>query len=99
MFSDLTEAIKQMGELRLDDVPIPSLDGLRDDRDRIIETTDRLLNAERDDAKKLNILAKKLENVRETTLWGLLIELVQHDTEKHIKILKFIREHAKKSAL
>ncbi|MHB1090915.1 MAG: hypothetical protein ACYC06_07535 [Ilumatobacteraceae bacterium] len=63
-----------MGELRLEDAPIPSLRGLRDDRDRIIETIDRLLKAERDDAKK-------------------------HDTDKHIRILRFIREHAKKSGL
>lgn len=98
-FNDLAEAIKQMGELRLEDAPIPSLHGLRGDRDRITETTERLLKAERDDAKKLNTLAEKLEDVKETTLWGLLIELIQHDTEKHIMILKFIRKHAKKSGL
>lgn len=97
MFNDLAEAIKQMGELRLEDAPIPSLHGLRDDRDRIIEITKRLLKAERDDAKKLNTLAKKLKNVQETTLWGLLIKLIQHDTDKHIMILKFIRKHARKS--
>jgi rubrerythrin len=98
MFNDLAEAIKQMGELRAEDVPIPSLQGLRADRDRILATTDRMLKAERDDAKKLNTLAKKLKDVRETTLWALLVELMQDDTDKHIKILKFIREHAEKSA-
>jgi hypothetical protein len=99
MFNDLAETIKQFGELQMEDGPIPSLQGLRGDRDRIIETTNKLLKAERDDAKKLNTLAKKLEDVRETTLWGLLIELIQHDTDKHIKILRFIREHAMESGL
>ncbi len=98
-FNDLAEAIKQMGELRLEDAPIPSLHGLRGDRDRIIDTTERLLKAERDDAKNLKTLAEKLEDLKETTLWGLLIELIQHDTEKHIMILEFIRKHAKKSGL
>ncbi len=98
-FNDLAEAIKQMGELRLEDAPIPSLHGLKGDHDRITETTDRLLKAERDDAKKLDVLATELEDLKETTLWGLLIELIQHDTEKHILILEFIRKHAKKSGL
>ena len=97
MFNDLAEAIKQMGELRDEDTPIPSLHGLRGDRDRIIETTAKLLKVERDDAKKLKTLAKELKDVRETTLWGLLIELIQHDTDKHIKILRFIRERAEDS--
>ena len=32
--------------------------------------------------------------MRETTLWGLLLELMQDDTSKHIKILQFIRDRA-----
>ena len=53
-------------------------------------TTDQLLEAERADARDLKQLAKNMEDVRETTLWGLLLELMQDDTSKHIKILQFI---------
>jgi rubrerythrin len=94
MFNDLAESIRQMGELRLEDEPIPSLRGLRADRQRIMATTERMIKAEHEDAQQLKQLAKKLKDVRETTLWGLLLELMQDDTEKHIKILQFIRDRA-----
>ncbi|MGD9700863.1 MAG: hypothetical protein AB7Q42_02815 [Acidimicrobiia bacterium] len=97
MFNDLAESIRQMSELRSEDEPIPSLRGLRADRDRVIEITDRLLEVERADAKELKSVAKELKDVKETTLWGLLIELMQDDTDKHVKILKFIRDRAQES--
>ena len=86
-----------MAELRLEDEPIPSLHGLRSDRERIEAATERLLAAERADAKELKQFAKQLKEVRDTTLWGLLVELMQDDTAKHIKILSFIRERAGKA--
>jgi hypothetical protein len=94
LFNDLAESIRQMAELRLEEEPIPSLHGLRSDRERIRAATERLLAAERADAKELKQLAKQLKEVRETTLWGLLVELIQDDTAKHIKILSFIRDRA-----
>jgi hypothetical protein len=94
IFSELAESIRQMANLRLEDEPIPSIQGLERDRDRIMDITERLLADERDDAKKLKQLAKKFKDVRETTMWGLLIELMQADTAKHIKILEFIRDRA-----
>lgn len=98
MFNDLAESIRQMGQLRSEDEPIPSLQGLKADRDRILAATEHLLEVERADAKDLKRLAKELKDVRDTTLWGLLIELMQDDTAKHIKILKFIRDRAKEAA-
>ena len=94
LFNDLAESIRQMAELSADDEPIPSLRGLKADRERIMATTTRLLDVERADARELKQLAKKLKEMRETTLWGLLLELMQDDTAKHIKILEFIRDRA-----
>jgi hypothetical protein len=94
LFNDLAESIRQMAELRLEEEPIPSLHGLRSDRERIRAATERLLVAERADAKELKQFTKQLKEVRETTLWGLLVELMQDDTAKHIKILSFIRDRA-----
>lgn len=31
-----------------------------------------------------------------TTLWGLLIDIMQRDTEKHIRILQFANKQAKR---
>jgi hypothetical protein len=94
LFQDLAESIRKFAALQLDEEPIPSLQGLKTDRERIMETTERLLKVERADAKELKLLAKKLKEARVTTLWGLLIELMQDDTAKHIKILQFLRHRA-----
>ena len=50
LFNDLAESVRQMAEIRLEDEPIPSLHGLRSDRERITVATERLLAAERADA-------------------------------------------------
>lgn len=97
LFNDLAESIRQMAEVRLEDEPIPSLHGLRSDRERILATTERLLESERADAKELKKLTKELKDFRETTLWGLLVGLMRDDTAKHIKILEFIRDRAEDS--
>ena len=94
-FEDLAEAMRQMGEVRVEDEPIPPLGGLRRDRDRVLDVTQRLLSVEREDAKELRRLSKELEDFRETTLWGLLVELMLDDTAKHIKILNFIRDRSR----
>ena len=97
IFNDLAESIRQMAELRLEDEPIPSLRGLRSDRIRIGAVTERLIAAERADARELKQFAKKLKEVRDTTLWGLLVDVMLDDTAKHIRILSFIRDRADKA--
>lgn len=91
LFSDLAESIRQMGELRDEDEPIPSLRGLRADADRVLPLTERLMAVERADAKELKALAQELRDVKDTTLYGLLVEIMRHDTEKHLMILRFLK--------
>jgi hypothetical protein len=50
-------------------------------------------NEERDIAE-LKRLKRELRDVKDTSLWELLVELMQRDTEKHIAILKFVRKRA-----
>lgn len=95
LFRDLAESVRQMGELRDEDEPIPSLRGLRADADRVLPLTERLMAVEREDAKELKALAQELRDVKDTTLYGLLVELMRHDTEKHLMILRFLRARAK----
>jgi len=92
LFADLAESIRQMAEMREDDGPIPDLHGLRGDRDHVLATTERFLEMERADLAELKGLAKRVKDVKDTTLWGLLVQLMIDDTDKHIKILGFIRD-------
>jgi bacterioferritin (cytochrome b1) len=72
---------------------VPRLDLDRVERAELRETTDRLLEHEKADAKELDRLRKELRDVKDTTLWGLLVDIMQRDTEKHIAILRFVQQH------
>ncbi len=95
VFEELAETMRQMGADSDENAPIPSLSGFHTDRIRIQRVTDRLLEVERADRRELKELAKQLKEFDKVTVWGLLIELMLDDTEKHIKILKFIRDRSK----
>jgi len=57
----------------------------------LLSVTERLLDAEVRDARELKRLARKLRDRKGHSLWPLLVELMQRDTEKHQVILKFMR--------
>ena len=65
---------------------------------RLLAAIDDLLQVERSDAHELKALERSLKDVRHTTIWPLLTELMALDTRKHIKILEFLREHAEETA-
>jgi hypothetical protein len=52
---------------------------------------DRLLKFEKADLATSQSLRREIRDVRTSTLWGMLIELVIADTKKHITVLKFLR--------
>ena len=70
----------------------------RTDPQRLIAAVDELLELEKSDAKQLKNLQRTLKDVRKTTMWSLLTELMALDTQKHIHILEFLRDHAKQTA-
>lgn len=55
------------------------------------EATDRLIAIEREDAKELRKLRKELRGSKGYGVFPLLVDLMLHDTAKHIEILRFIR--------
>ncbi len=67
--------------------PLPNLE----------DVTKRFLASERADRKELRSLRKELRPFRDTTMWSLLIEVMELDTEKHIRLLNFIRDHLTRS--
>ena len=95
MFNELSASLKSESELSADDPVIPRLDLDRVERDDLLEVTHRLLHHEHADAKELKRLRKDLDDMRDTTLWGLLVDVMMRDTEKHISILRFVADHAK----
>ena len=76
------------------DPVIPNLDFHRADLPSLRSGTKKLLDREEEDVVELKHLQRQLHDVKDTTLWGLLVDLMQRDTAKHIAILRFIQDHA-----
>ena len=73
----------------------PRVPNLRVNRDAALrQATERLLVFEREDAKELRRLRRELRRYKEYQMFPLLLDLMIHDTAKHIDILQFIRSHA-----
>lgn len=95
LLRDLAETIKSSAELGGEPTPIPDLGMWGADRDQIVAETKRYLELEKEDNKELKRLAKELRLVKDTTMWELVIRLIQSDNEKHQTILEFIRDRAR----
>jgi hypothetical protein len=50
---------------------------------------------EQADREELRRLRRELRKFEDRTLWGLLVELMQRDTDKHIAIVDFAQRLAK----
>jgi hypothetical protein len=98
IFEELASALRTDAELRPEQPAIPRLDHWGPDPAHVVELTERLMERERQDAKAFDRLGRELKDVRDTTMWGLLIKLMEMDTAKHIEILEFVRRHARKSS-
>jgi hypothetical protein len=95
IFSELAESLKNEALFTGKDSTIPYVDFDQDaNRDAVLELTERLLRREQSDAQELKHLARLMRDVRDTTLWSLLVDLMQRDTAKHIAILRFAKKHA-----
>lgn len=98
LLNDLAETIRTSATLSGEPTPIPDLGVFRADREKILADTERFLAAEEDDNRHLERLAKEMRDVRNTTVWQLIIHLIQQDNEKHRHILRFIRDRARHGA-
>src|SRR5690606_3061037 len=76
---------------------IPNLDLDSVGADEILDITRRFLQTEKDDLAELERLARKMSDKRDTTLWGVLVDIMLRDTKQHISILEFVDRHAKRT--
>jgi hypothetical protein len=92
-FAELASSLEADASFSGTEPAVPRMDFHRADRVAVRNVTDRLLDHEKADEKELNRLRQELNNVSGTTLWGLLVELMQRDTDKHIAVLTFVKKH------
>ena len=81
--------------MRWRDPAIPYIDFNRVDTSQVAELTEGLLRKEREDERELKRLALDLRSSKDSTLWSLLVDLMQRDTQKHIAILRFVEKRTR----
>jgi hypothetical protein len=59
----------------------------------LLEQTQRFIEFEHEDAASLKTLGRQLRASDTGSLWRLLVELMQLDTEKHLRILDYLKRH------
>ncbi|HEV8627031.1 MAG TPA: hypothetical protein VG034_21510 [Acidimicrobiia bacterium] len=96
LFRDLVNRVKSDIDWKDHGSQVPYVWTAAANRESLLEGTRRLLDFERADEKSLERLQKELRPLRDTTLFSLLVELMQLDTKKHIAILNFIRRKAER---
>ena len=94
MLDELAKSIRISAELSGEPTPTPMLD-LYHDPERVLALTERFLAVEEADERELKRLSKELKDVRDTTLWQLVLDLIRADNEKHRRILSFIRDRTR----
>jgi len=94
IFVELADSLKAEALMMGTDPIIPVIDFGRGKQNAVIDLTERLLEKERQDEHDLKTLHRQLRDVKDTTLWDLLVDLMERDTQKHIAILRFARKHA-----
>jgi erythromycin esterase-like protein len=96
VFTELVNWLRAETETR--EVPGPRVPDdmpTHEDRGAILAKTKHLLEVEREDAKELKALRREIDKVEDTAWWDILIEAMELDTKKHIKILEFIRDQVR----
>ena len=63
-------------------------------REVLLAQTKALLELEHDDVKELQALRKEISKVEDTAWWAVLIDAMETDNRKHIRMLEFVRDHA-----
>ncbi|MDA8312455.1 MAG: hypothetical protein M0Z46_17960 [Actinomycetota bacterium] len=62
----------------------------------LAEATRALHAFEQEDRRKLEALRNRLRPFEESTLWGLMVQVMILDTEKHATILEFLERHRRR---
>ncbi|MGH8926431.1 MAG: hypothetical protein ACRDWA_17670 [Acidimicrobiia bacterium] len=68
--------------------------GVGDEREHLVELTEKLLDLERDDERELKELQKIVTEVEDTAWWSSLVEAMRLDTRKHIMLMEAIKDLA-----
>ncbi len=96
LFAELAESVETIALMKAKEPSVPFIDFAQADREGVLEATKRLLEHENEDARELKRLQREIRDTKDTSLNGLLVDLMQRDTQKHIAILRFVQKNTKR---
>jgi hypothetical protein len=92
LFEEWCNTLRSDAEFRPVEPQVPHL-GSAIEPDEVRAVIDRFLTVERADRKDLSRLRKQIRDQRDVTLWDVLLEVMDLDTQKHIAMLQFLERH------
>ena len=97
IFMEIAVSLKTEVSLSRNDPVVPYIDFDRAvNRDAVIDLTEQLLRKEERDAQELKRLKRELRDMKDTSLWSLLVDIMERDNKKHIAILRFVKKHTRR---
>jgi hypothetical protein len=92
---DLARSLRAEVELNDADLAVPRLDFSKVDRKAVLALTRELIENEKSDAAALRRLRQDLKSTEDATLWGLIVETMQIDTQKHLAMLRYVQRQVR----
>jgi hypothetical protein len=96
LFAEWAAALVALAELREQDVGAVPVPNPEPDPAQVLSRIDALLAIEQHDLGEIERLRRTVRDVRNTTLWPVLLDAMALDTEKHLRLLRFVRDHARR---
>ena len=92
LFDEWRNALQSNAEFREVEPQVPHLSRSKE-AETVREAAREFLEVERADDRDLHRLQKSLKTVKDTTIWSLLVDMMECDTKKHQLILEFLEKH------
>ena len=92
LFGEWRNALQSNAEFREVVPQVPHMTRSADS-EAVRTAAKEFLEIERADERDLHHLQKQLKDVKDTTIWDLLVEIMELDTKKHQRILEFLEKH------
>lgn len=94
LFADMAQTLQFNINVVGPGMTVPALDFERETGPETAQIVERLLSFELEDKRELKQLHKQVVGLfGDSSLYGLLVENMQRDTDKHIAILRFVKKH------
>jgi rubrerythrin len=92
-FGDLSETVLAFEDLAARGMPVPPISGEADPtaRQNALQSLEQFIRLEQEEQTDLERLAADLKPSQETTLWSVIVQIMREDTERHIRLLEFMR--------